>query len=88
MNMWVKHYILSPSVRIPVNPVCALRYFLYADNSDRVSATALNFEDYSHRTLNVTFNSSCWYGIAELCFEGLVSMNLRAQQENYSREII
>jgi hypothetical protein len=44
-------------------------------------------EDYSQRTLNVTFNNSCWYGIAELCFEGLVSMNLRPQQENHSREI-
>jgi len=44
-------------------------------------------EDYSERRLMVTFDNSGWYGVAELCFEGLISMNLRPAQENYSREI-
>lgn len=44
-------------------------------------------EDYSERSLTITFDNSGWYGIAELCFEGLISMNLRPAQENYSREI-
>ena len=44
-------------------------------------------EDYSERSLTVTFDNSGWYGVVELCFEGLISMNLRPAQENYSREI-
>ncbi|MEA4822628.1 MAG: hypothetical protein VB111_00740 [Clostridiaceae bacterium] len=44
-------------------------------------------EDYSQRNLIVTFNNSGWYGIVELHFEGLISMNLRPALENYSREI-
>lgn len=44
-------------------------------------------EDYSKRSLTVTFDNSGWYGIVELCFEGLISMNLRPALENCSREI-
>lgn len=44
-------------------------------------------EDYSERNLTITFDNSGWYGVAELCFEGLIAMNLRPAQENYSREI-
>lgn len=44
-------------------------------------------EDYHKRCLTITFDNSGWYGVVELCFEGLVSMNLRPAQENYSREI-
>ncbi|NLB62300.1 MAG: hypothetical protein GX802_07815 [Clostridiales bacterium] len=39
------------------------------------------------KTLTVTFDNSGWYGIVELCFEGLIALNLRPPQENYSREI-
>jgi hypothetical protein len=45
------------------------------------------FEDYGERRLTMRFDNSGWYGIAELCFEGLISMNLRPAQENFSREI-
>lgn len=45
------------------------------------------FEDYGERSLTITFDNSGWYGIAELCFEGLISMSIRPAQENYSREI-
>jgi hypothetical protein len=45
------------------------------------------FESYGERSLTITFDNSGWYGIAELCFEGLISMNLRPAQENYSRII-
>ena len=44
-------------------------------------------EDYEERSLTITFDNSGWYGVAELCFEGLISMNLRPAQENFSREI-
>ena len=44
-------------------------------------------ENYSTRQLNVIFDNSGWYGVVELCFEGLLRMNLRAFSENYSREI-
>jgi hypothetical protein len=44
-------------------------------------------EDYSERSLTVIFDNSGWYGTVELCFEGLISMNLRPALENYSREI-
>lgn len=44
-------------------------------------------EDYGERRLTVTFDNSSWYGVVELCFEGLIAMNLRPAQENYSREI-
>lgn len=45
------------------------------------------FEDHNERSLTVTFDNSGWYGVVELCFEGLISMNLRPAQENHSREI-
>lgn len=44
-------------------------------------------EDYDTKQLNVIFDNSGWYGVVELCFEGLLRMNLRAFGENYSREI-
>lgn len=44
-------------------------------------------EDYSERSFTVTFDNFGWYGVVELCFEGLISMNLRPAQESCSREI-
>lgn len=34
-----------------------------------------------------TFDNSGWYGIVELCFEGVLAINIRPAKENYSREI-
>lgn len=44
-------------------------------------------EDDRRKELTVTVDNSGWYGIIELCFEGLVAVNLRPPLENYSREI-
>lgn len=37
--------------------------------------------------VTATFDNSCWYGIAQLCFEGILAVNIRPPRENYSREI-
>jgi hypothetical protein len=44
-------------------------------------------EDHQTRKVTVIFDNTCWYGVAELCFEGLVAMNLRPAQENFDRFI-
>ncbi|BBF43781.1 hypothetical protein lbkm_2469 [Lachnospiraceae bacterium KM106-2] len=44
-------------------------------------------ENSEERRLTVIFDNSGWYGVVELCFEGLIAMNLRPAQENYSNEI-
>lgn len=38
--------------------------------------------------LTATFDNSGWYGVAELCFEGVLALNLRPPKENCSREIL
>lgn len=44
-------------------------------------------EEYDKKELKVIFDNSGWWGIAELCFEGLLSVNLRPYSENQTREI-
>ena len=44
-------------------------------------------EEYGKTQLKVYFDNSGWYGVVELCFEGLIALNLRAPAENHSREI-
>lgn len=44
-------------------------------------------ENYGKKQLNIIFDNSGWFGIVELCFEGLSRMNLQPFVENYSREI-
>lgn len=44
-------------------------------------------ENYGKKQLNIIFDNSGWYGVAELCFEGLIRMNLQSFGENCSREI-
>jgi len=39
------------------------------------------------RTLRVVFDNSCWYGRAELVFEGLIALNLRPGTSDYTREL-
>lgn len=72
-----------------VKTQCDANYFFkeFAGFHDSTLDRLQYDEDYSKRSLTVTFDNSGWYGIAELCFEGLISMNLRPAQENYSREI-
>lgn len=38
-------------------------------------------------SVTAVFDNSGWYGIAELCFEGVLAVNIRPATENYSREI-
>lgn len=45
-------------------------------------------ETYGTTKATAIFNNSGWYGIAELCFEGVLALNLRPPKENYSREIL
>lgn len=48
----------------------------------------LYYEDEQGSTnVVVTFDNSGWYGIVELCFEGVLAINIRPAKENYSRDI-
>ncbi len=44
-------------------------------------------EEYGKTQLTVRFDNSGWFGIIELCFEGLIALNLRPPLENESREL-
>lgn len=44
-------------------------------------------EAYGKTQLNVVFDNSGWYGVVELCFEGLSALNLRTLSENGLRYI-
>lgn len=44
-------------------------------------------EDDGIRKVTAVFDNTGWYGVAQLCFEGLVAMNLRPAQENFDRYI-
>ena len=45
-------------------------------------------EDYRGRTrVNAIFDNSCWFGVAELCFEGLLDLHLAAFGEYCLNEI-
>ena len=48
---------------------------IYEESDDNTKVTA-------------TFDNSSWYGIVELCFEGVLAINIRPSGENYSREIM
>lgn len=62
-----------------------MRMFVYFHDS---TLDKLTYEEaYSKTQLKVCFDNSGWYGVVELCFEGLIALNLRAPAENHSREI-
>ena len=44
-------------------------------------------EDYGRRQITAVFDNSCWYGVAELCFEGVIAARLSPYAETHSREI-
>lgn len=60
---------------------------LFAGFHDARIDKILYEEDMQNRKLIMTADNSGWYGIVELCFEGLIAMNLRPPQENLSREL-
>ena len=37
--------------------------------------------------VTAVFDNRCWFGIAELCFEGVLDVNIRPPRENFSRDI-
>ena len=45
-------------------------------------------ESYGGSRVTATFDNTGWFGVAELCFEGVLAMNVRPPKENYSREIM
>ena len=44
-------------------------------------------EEYGKAKLTALFDNSGWFGVIELCFEGLLALNLRPPLENCSRVI-
>lgn len=49
---------------------------------------SLNYEECEDSTkLTVRFDNSFWFGVAELCFEGIIALNLRPPAENAFRDI-
>lgn len=60
---------------------------LFAGFHDSTLDKMIYEEDYGKRKLKAVFDNSGWYGVVELCFEGLIKMNLHSFAENYSREI-
>ncbi|QVK18170.1 hypothetical protein KHQ81_00175 [Mycoplasmatota bacterium] len=58
---------------------------LFANFHDSTLESLNYTEDNNTRKLNVIFNNTCWYGIVELCFEGLIAMNLRPAGDNCFR---
>lgn len=60
---------------------------LFAGFHDSTLDKIIYEENYGKKQLNVLFDNSCWYGIVELCFEGLSGMNLQPFAENRTRYI-
>ncbi len=48
----------------------------------------MEYTESHYNTLTARFNNSGWYGIAELCFEGVLVCNLRPPTGNLCREFI
>lgn len=44
-------------------------------------------EDYGYTKATIVFDNSGWYGIVELCFEGVQEINIRPPKENCDRYI-
>ena len=44
-------------------------------------------EQHGSTKVTATFVNNGWYGVAELCFEGILAVNIRPAKENCSREI-
>jgi len=61
---------------------------LFAGFHDSLLNKLVYEEDCQIRKVTAIFDNTAWYGVAELCFEGLVAMNLRPSQENYDNYIM
>jgi hypothetical protein len=60
---------------------------LFAGFHDSVLDKLVYDEEYGYTRVTAIFDNSGWYGIVELCFEGLLELNIRPTKENYDRYI-
>ena len=44
-------------------------------------------EGYGSNKVIATFDNSGWYGIVEICFEGVIAVNIRPKKQNHFRDI-
>lgn len=60
---------------------------LFAGFHDSTIERIFYEENMDNRKLVMIVDNSGWYGIVELCFEGLLALNLRPHRENCPREL-
>lgn len=60
---------------------------LFAGFHDSTLDKIVYDEESKYTRIVATFDNSCWYGIVELCFEGLLELNIRPPKQNCNRHI-
>lgn len=60
---------------------------LFVDFHDSTLEKLVYDEEHGYTRVTAIFHNSGWYGIVELCFEGLLELNIRPAKENYDRYI-
>lgn len=60
---------------------------LFAGFHDSTLDKLVYEDDYSSPKVVAVFDNSGWYGIIEICFEGVWAVNIRPPKENFSGEI-
>lgn len=60
---------------------------LFAGFHDSYLVKIVYSEEYGYTNAIVTFDNSCWYGIVELCFEGVQTLHIKPAKENYDNYI-
>lgn len=60
---------------------------LFVDFHDSTLEKLVYDEEHGYTRVTAIFDNSGWYGIVELCFEGLLELNIRPAKENYDRNI-
>lgn len=60
---------------------------LFAGFHDSTLERLVYDEEHGYTRVTAIFDNSGWYGIVELCFEGLFEINIRPAKENYDRYI-
>lgn len=60
---------------------------LFAGFHDSYLIKIVYSEEYGYTNAIATFDNSCWYGIVELCFEGVQTLHIKSAKENYDNYI-
>jgi len=60
---------------------------LFAGFHDSTLDKLIYNEEHGYTSVTSIFDNSGWYGVVELCFEGLLEFNIRPAKENYDRYI-